>query len=111
MVAFVPKSGNDPPFLATWPMDYISLLQNSDAVLLQVFPLRVFGKRGKSVTTYALLDSGSEKTLVDPSLMSSLDLKGQPDELVVSTVSKDNDIAEKCWCGRALKIQYGPEIT
>ena len=22
MVAFVPPSGNDPPFLATWPMDY-----------------------------------------------------------------------------------------
>ena len=23
MVAFVPPSGNDLPFLATWPMDYI----------------------------------------------------------------------------------------
>ena len=22
MVAFVPPSGNDPPFLDTWPMDY-----------------------------------------------------------------------------------------
>ena len=25
MVAFVPPSGNDPPFLATWPMDYSTL--------------------------------------------------------------------------------------
>ena len=74
----------------------ISLLENSDAVLLQVVPLRVFGKWGKSVTTYAMLDSGSEITLVDPSLMSSLNLKGQPDELVVSTVSNDNDIQQGC---------------
>ena len=74
----------------------ISLLENLDAVLLQVVPLHVFGKRGKSVTTYAMLDSGSEITLVDPSLMSSLDLKGQPDELVVSTVSNDNDIQQGC---------------
>ena len=25
MVAFLPQSGNDPPFLATWPMDYYFL--------------------------------------------------------------------------------------
>ena len=24
MVAFVPPSGNDPPFLAAWPMDYMA---------------------------------------------------------------------------------------
>ena len=111
----------------------ISLLENSDAVLLQVVPLRVFGKRGKSVTTYAMLDSGSEITLVDPSLMSSLDLKGQPDELVVSTVSNDNDIQQGCridvsveslvddepqrlvlknaWCGRALKIPLRHQLV
>ena len=29
MVAFVPPSGNDPPFLATWPMDYYDWLSNS----------------------------------------------------------------------------------
>lgn len=103
-----------------------ALLQDSDSVLLQVVPLRVFGKRGKVVTTYAMLDSGSEITLVDPSLASTLDLDGQPDELVVSTVSNDNDIQHgyrvnlsveslidnepqrlelrSAWCGRDLKI-------
>ncbi|CAB4023186.1 Hypothetical predicted protein [Paramuricea clavata] len=69
-----------------------AFLQYSDAVLLQVVPLRVFGKRGKVVTVSAMLDSGSEITLVDPSLASTLDLYGQPDELVVSTVSNDIDI-------------------
>ena len=39
------------------------------------------------VTTYAMLDSGSEITLVDPSLVSSLRLSGQPDRLVLSTVN------------------------
>ena len=34
-----------------------------------------------------MLDSGSEITLVDPSLVSSLRLSGQPDRLVLSTVS------------------------
>ena len=29
MVAFVPPSGNDPPFLATWPMDYIASAANN----------------------------------------------------------------------------------
>ena len=103
-----------------------AFLQDSDSVLLQVVPLRVFGKRGKVVTTYAMLDSGSEITLVDPSLASTLDLDGQPDELVISTVSNDNDIQHgyqvnlsveslidnepqrlelrSAWCGRDLKI-------
>ena len=34
-----------------------------------------------------MLDSGSEITLADPSLVSSLRLSGQPDRLVLSTVS------------------------
>ncbi|CAB3987692.1 Hypothetical predicted protein [Paramuricea clavata] len=81
---------------------------------------------GKVVTTYAMLDSGSEIILVDPSLASTLDLDGQPYELVVSTVSNDNDIQHgyrvnlsveslidnepqrlelrSAWCGRDLKI-------
>ena len=45
------------------------------------------GADGLVVTTYAMLDSGSEITLVDPSLVSSLRLSGQPDCLVLSTVN------------------------
>ena len=70
--------------------------EDSDSVLLQVVPLRVLGEQGKVVTTYAMLDSGSEITLVDPSLASSLGLKGQPGELVVSTVSNNNDVQHGC---------------
>ena len=100
--------------------------EDSDSVLLQVVPLRVLGEQGKIVTTYAMLDSGSEITLVDPSLASSLGLQGQPGELVVSTVSNNNDVQHGCrvnlsveslidneprrlelrnaWCGKDLKI-------
>ena len=38
-----------------------------------------------------MLDSGSGITLVDPSLVSSLGLSGQPDRLVFSTVSNHNE--------------------
>lgn len=61
-------------------------------VLLQVVQLRVVGSNGLAVTTYAMLDSGSEVTLVDPSLVSSLGLCGRPDRLVLSTVSNGNEL-------------------
>ncbi|XP_015751232.1 PREDICTED: uncharacterized protein LOC107331194 [Acropora digitifera] len=61
--------------------------EDPGTILLQVVPLRVMGADGLVVTTYAMLDSGSEITLVDPSLVSSLRLSGQPDRLVLSTVN------------------------
>ena len=65
--------------------------EESGTILLQVVPLRVVGPNGLTVTTYAMLDSGSEITLVDPSLVSFLGLSGQPDRLVFSTVSNHNE--------------------
>ena len=67
---------------------------DTDTVLLQVVPLRVVGHNGLAVTTYAMLDSGSEITLVDPSLVKLLHLRGQPDRLVFSTVSQRNEPQE-----------------
>ena len=52
--------------------------EDSETVLLQVVPVRVVGSNGLAVTTYAMLDSGSEVALVDPSLVSSLGLCGRP---------------------------------
>lgn len=68
--------------------------KDSGTILLQVVPLRVVGLNGKTVTTYAMLDSGSEITLVDPSLVNSLGLSGRPDRLVFSTVSDHNEPQE-----------------
>ena len=63
----------------------------SDAVLLQVIPVRVIGEQ-HVVTTYAMLDSGSEITLVDPSLVEQVGAQGRPDKLAVSTVSNESDL-------------------
>lgn len=53
---------------------------SADTVLLQVVrPLRVIGHNGMAVRTYAMLDSGSEFTLFDPSLVRLLSPYGQPD--------------------------------
>ncbi|CAB4009683.1 Hypothetical predicted protein [Paramuricea clavata] len=61
------------------------------AVLLRVIPVRVIGER-QVATTYAMLDSGSEITLVDQSLVKQVGAQGHLDKLVVSTVSKENDV-------------------
>ena len=42
-----------------------------------------------------MLDSGSEVTLVDPSLVSSLGLCGRPDRLVLSTVNNCNELQNR----------------
>ena len=65
--------------------------EDSNTVLLQVVPLRVIGHNGTAVSTYAMLDSGCEITLVDPSHVRLLRLCGQPDRLVFSTVSNRNE--------------------
>ncbi|XP_028413873.1 uncharacterized protein LOC114536722 [Dendronephthya gigantea] len=67
-------------------------LKTPDAVLLQVIPVRAIGACGVTTTTYAMLDSGSEITLVDPSLIEKLGVERRSDKLVVSTVSNENDL-------------------
>ena len=52
-------------------------LETSDAVLLQVVPVRVIGQHGLAPTTYAMLHSGSEVSLVDPSLIDQLGVQGR----------------------------------
>lgn len=68
--------------------------EDSGTILLQVVPVRVVGDNGLAVTTYAMLDSGSEITLVDPSRFSSMGLSGRRDSLVFSTVSNHNEPQE-----------------
>ena len=60
---------------------------NSQEVLLQVVPLRVTSMSGNTITTYGLLDSGSDVTMIDPSLALLLGMKGAPSKLCLSTVS------------------------
>jgi hypothetical protein len=68
-------------------------MDSSKEVLLQVIPIKIINPDGKMVTTYGLIDSGSDVTLIDQSLVEQLQFKGQPDRLRFSTIDS-NDIQE-----------------
>ena len=55
----------DPP-ASTTSCTTTTKTKDSGTILLQVVLLRVVGPNGMAVTTYAMLDSRSELTLVDP---------------------------------------------
>ena len=59
----------------------------SPEIFLQVIPLKVIGKNGRHTTTYALIDSASDVTLINPSLVQELGIEGE-EELSISTVSQ-----------------------
>ena len=49
----------------------------SSEILLQIIPLKVIGNNGRSITTYSLVDSGSDVTMIDPSLIKQLEIQGE----------------------------------
>ena len=57
-------------------------------VLLQIVPLKVIGNNGTAVTTYGLIDSGSDVTMIDPSLVEKLGIQGESSQLLLSTVNE-----------------------
>ena len=60
---------------------------DSCEVLLQVIPVKVISNAGRQVTTYGLVDSGSDITMIDPSLVKLLNIEGTPSELSLTTVN------------------------
>lgn len=58
--------------------------------MLQVLPVKVISEQ-TAITTYCLIDSGSDVTLIDPSLAKELNIKGTPENLVLNIVSKQDD--------------------
>ena len=68
--------------------------RTSDAVLLQVAPVRVIGEN-RTVTTYAMLAILVWKLhLVDPSVIDHISAPGGRNKLSVSTVNNDNDLQD-----------------
>ena len=51
-------------------------LQNIKQCSLQIVPVKVKSKDGKFISTYVLLDSGSESTLIREDVLKRLDLEG-----------------------------------
>ena len=83
------------PFL--WLPQMIKTLSNtcatattaeSSEILLQIITLKVIGNNGRSITTYGLVDSGSDVTVIDPSLIEQLEIQGEASHLFLSTVNQ-----------------------
>ena len=60
---------------------------DSCEVLLQVIPVKVISSAGRQVTTYGLADSGSDITMIDPSLVKLLNIEGARSKLSLTTVN------------------------
>ena len=58
--------------------------------LLQVIPLQIINKDGEQVKTYGLINSGSDVTMIDPSLVERLRIKGVPTNISLPTINTKN---------------------
>jgi len=72
----------------------VSAVVDSSEVLLQVIPVKVISNSGRQITTNGLIDSGSDITMVDPSLVKLLNIEGTLSTLSLTTVNSA-DIEEK----------------
>jgi len=49
-------------------------MAESSKILWQIIPLKVIANNGRSITAYALVDTGSEVTTIDPFLVEQLEI-------------------------------------
>ena len=63
-------------------------MAESSGILLQIIPLQVIGDNEKSITIYGLVNSGSDVTMTDPSLIGQLGIQGEASQLFLSTVNQ-----------------------
>ncbi len=69
-----------------------------DSIYLQVVPIKIIGKGGKSAITYALLDSGSSSTLCSKKLLDTLGIDGEVEDLSLSTVNQHDVTIKAAKC-------------
>ena len=65
--------------------------QSSKGVFMQIVPVKVKASNGKIATTYALLDNGSESTLIRDDFAESLKLKGCKKTIAISTITNETE--------------------
>ena len=49
--------------------------------------MKVISNSGNQITTYGLIDSGSDITMIDPSIVKLLNIEGAPSKLALTTVN------------------------
>ena len=61
----------------------------SKCVFLQIVPVKLYSKAGKSIHTYGLLDNAADATLLRDDLARKLKIKGKADSIWMNTVKDD----------------------
>ncbi|KAK0149995.1 hypothetical protein N1851_009229 [Merluccius polli] len=69
-------------------MIYIDQISHSGRVMLKVVPVRLHNGK-KTLSTYAVLDDGSERTIILPAAVHHLGLKGKEEILSLRTIRQD----------------------
>ena len=83
-------------------------VQPQRKVLLQVLPVQIHSQRGL-VNTYAVLDPGSDSTLIRKDIADSLQLRGEPHQLNLCTVGSDPTTQNMCRVSFCLSSNNHPE--
>ncbi len=83
-VSMTPSDGQNVPSSAC----ATATMVESSGILLQIIPHKVIGNNRRSITTYGLVDSGSDVTMIDPSLIEQLEFQGEVSQLSLSTVNE-----------------------
>ena len=93
-----PKTNSDSPNLKDGKPDKLKktitgLVKSRSHVFLQVVPVRIKNHRGDWIDTFAMLDTGSQCTLVTKSLCKQLNLQGRKTKINFGTI-RDNTIMQ-----------------
>ena len=73
-------------------------------VLLNVIPVVISAENGKTVSTYAFLDSGCTDTLIEQDLVDHLGIQGTPVQIGINTISSSDNVVES---KRVLYLDFG----
>ena len=73
-----------------------NLQRETGHVYFQVVPVVINGKNGRNISTYAMLDSASDVTLISSELADELGLHGRRETLVVNTVNSASSMSSEC---------------
>lgn len=77
------------------PSPTVGIMRNNRIVYLQIIPVRVSNRRGDSIHTFGLLDSGSQCTIITKSLCQKLKLPGRMEKIKFGTIKDDEVIPSK----------------
>ena len=80
-------------------------------VSIAIVPVTVRGIGGKLVDTFALLDSGSDISLVDQELLKELNIKGKQQSYSITTVNQTESIQHGMEVYLDVKSYYGGRFT